>query len=105
MMLFLTIPQTMRPLNKALSPCLQEMQERNLQRRSQTVPARTQQDQHRRDHEGPTDIAAHLGQHRPPGRRASLGLDRIGFRRQADGLPGSWDLRRMSGFDTSPIHR
>lgn len=32
-------------------------------------------------------------------------VDRIGFRRQADGLPGSWDLRRMSGFDTSPIHR
>ena len=35
----------------------------------------------------------------------AAGLDRIGFRRQADGLPGSWDLRRMSGFDTSPIHR
>ncbi len=40
---------------------------------------------------------------RPPEERSRL--DRIGFRRQADGLPGSWDLRRMSGFDTSPIHR
>ena len=39
------------------------------------------------------------------GAEAVAELDRIGFRRQADGLPGSWDLRRMSGFDTSPIHR
>ena len=41
----------------------------------------------------------------PLPRLAAQHLDRIGFRRQADGLPGSWDLRRMSGFDTSPIHR
>ena len=40
-----------------------------------------------------------------PSGRGRPSVDRIGFRRQADGLPGSWDLRRMSGFDTSPIHR